>query len=93
VRVIKREKRSCGKCSSVQMPELAPRIVEKGLARDRVVIETVISKYCDHLPLYRQEAILEREAGVEISRATLDGWVMESASCSSQWWGPLVQIC
>jgi len=27
-------------------------------------------------PLYRQEAILEREAGVEISRATLDGWVM-----------------
>ena len=29
-----------------------------------------------HFPLYRQEAILEREAGVEISRATLDGWVM-----------------
>ncbi len=28
------------------------------------------------LPLYRQEAMLEREAGVEISRATLDGWVM-----------------
>ena len=76
VRVIKREKRSCGKCSSVQMPELAPRIVDKGLASDRVVVETVVAKYCDHLPLYRQEAILEREAGVEISRATLDGWVM-----------------
>jgi transposase len=76
VRVIKREKRACGKCSSVQMPELAPRIVEKGLASDRVIIETVIAKYCDHQPLYRQEAILEREAGVEISRATLDGWVM-----------------
>jgi transposase len=29
-----------------------------------------------YLPLYRQSAILEREAGVEISRATLDGWVM-----------------
>jgi transposase len=29
-----------------------------------------------HFPLYRQQAILEREAGVEISRATLDGWVM-----------------
>ena len=76
VRVTKREKRSCGKCSGVQMPELAPRIVEKGLASDRVVIETVVAKYSDHLPLYRQEAILEREAGVEISRATLDGWVM-----------------
>jgi transposase len=60
----------------VQMPPLSPRIVDKGLASDRVVIETVISKYCDHVPLYRQEAMLEREAGVEISRATLDGWVM-----------------
>jgi transposase len=76
VRVTKREKRSCGKCSGVQMPPLAPRIVEKGLASDRVIIETVVAKYCDHLPLYRQEAMLEREAGVEISRATLDGWVM-----------------
>lgn len=76
VRVTKREKRSCGKCSAIQMPPLAPRIVEKGLASDRVIIETVVAKYCDHLPLYRQEAIIEREAGVEISRATLDGWVM-----------------
>jgi transposase len=76
VRVTKREKRSCGKCSGVQMPPVAPRIVEKGLAGDRVVIETVVAKYCDHVPLYRQEAMLEREAGVEISRATLDGWVM-----------------
>jgi transposase len=78
VRVTKREKRSCGKCSAIQMPPLAPRIVEKGLASDRVIIETVVAKYCDHLPLYRQEAILEREAGVEISRATLDGWVMRA---------------
>jgi transposase len=76
VRVTKREKRSCGKCSQIQMPPLVPRIVEKGLASDRVIIETVVAKYCDHLPLYRQEAMLQREAGVEISRATLDGWVM-----------------
>lgn len=76
VRVTKREKRACGKCSSIAMPELAPRIIEKGLASDTVVINTVVAKYCDHLPLYRQQAILEREAGVEISRATLDGWVM-----------------
>jgi transposase len=76
VRVVKREKRACGKCSILAMPELEPRIVEKGLASDAVVIGTVIAKYCDHLPLYRQQAILEREVGVEISRATLDGWVM-----------------
>jgi transposase len=76
VRVVKREKRACGKCSSIAMPELMPRIIEKGLASDTVVIHTVVAKYCDHLPLYRQQAILEREAGVEFSRATLDGWVM-----------------
>jgi transposase len=76
VRVTKREKRACGKCATIAMPALEPRIVEKGLASDAVVIGTVVAKYCDHLPLYRQQAILEREAGVEISRATLDGWVM-----------------
>ena len=78
VRVVKREKRVCRACQpgTVQMPELAPRIVEKGLASDRVVIQTVMAKYCDHLPLYRQAVMLEREAGLEIGRATLDGWVM-----------------
>ena len=78
VRVIKREKRACGCCEkgTVTMPPLASRIVEKGLASDRVVVETVVAKYSDHLPLYRQAAILEREAGLEIGRATLDGWVM-----------------
>jgi transposase len=76
VRVTKREKRSCGKCSAIKMPPLGPRIVEKGLASDRVIVETVVGKYCDHLPLYRQEAMIEREAGVGISRATLDGWVI-----------------
>jgi len=59
VRVTKREKRACRKCSTLAMPELAPRIVEKGLASDAVVIQTVIAKYCDHLPLYRQQAMLE----------------------------------
>jgi transposase len=78
VRVVKREKRSCRGCDTgaVVMPELAPRMIEKGLASDRVVVETVVAKYCDHLPLYRQAVMLEREAGLEISRATLDGWVM-----------------
>ena len=53
------------------------KIIDKGLVSDRVVVDTVVSKYCDHLPLYRQSAILKRETGLEISRATLDGWVMQ----------------
>ncbi len=78
VRVTKREKRACRNCKTgtVVAAALPERIVEKGLASDRVVIGTVIAKYCDHLPLYRQAAILERETGIEIGRATLDGWVM-----------------
>ena len=55
---------------------LPARIIDKGLASDRVVIDTIVSKYADHVPLYRQSAILERETGIEIPRATLDGWVM-----------------
>ena len=78
VRVTKREKRVCRACeqTTVSMPALEPRIVEKGLASDEVVIDTVVAKYCDHLPLYRQAAMMERETGVEIGRATLNGWVM-----------------
>lgn len=77
VLVIKREKRGCPCCHRGVVTAPAPaRIIEKSLVSDRVIIDTVIAKYCDHLPLYRQSAMLERETGVEISRATLDGWVM-----------------
>ena len=73
VRVTKREKRACRHCSTVTAAPLAERIVEKGLASDAVVINPMVAKYCDHLPLYRQAMMIEREAGVEIGRATLDG--------------------
>jgi transposase len=76
--VTKREKRACKRCEErgVSAAPLPPRIVEKSLASDRVVIDTLVSKYADHCPLYRQSAILHRDGGVELSRATLDGWVM-----------------
>ena len=78
VTVTKREKRACRGCATgVSAAPLPERIIEKGLASDGIVIDTVVSKYCDHLPLYRQSVILERDAGVSISRATMDGWVMQ----------------
>lgn len=76
VRVTKREKRACRHCSTVTAAPLPERIVEKGLASDAVVVNAIVAKYCDHVPLYRQAVMIEREAGVEIGRATLDGWVM-----------------
>jgi transposase len=77
--VTKREKRACQACEDqgVACAPLPARIIEKGLASDRVVIDTVVRKYADFLPLYRQSVILERETGLQISRATLDGWVMQ----------------
>jgi transposase len=78
VLVTKREKRVCKRCEEggVATAPLPARIIDKSLASDQVIINTVISKYCDHVPLYRQSAILERDTGIEIGRATLDGWVM-----------------
>ncbi len=77
VLVTKREKRACRSCEDlgVVSAPLPPRIIEKCLASDRIVIETVISKYCNHPPLHRQSMILD--LGLEISRATLDGWVLK----------------
>jgi transposase len=79
VLVTKREKRVCQHCGEggVAAAPVPERIIEKSLVSDRVVVDTVIAKYSDHLPLYRQSAILERETGIEISRATTDGWVMQ----------------
>lgn len=55
VRVTRREKRACRRCEqgTVVAAPVEPRIMEKGLASDRIVIDTVVAKYCDHLPLYR----------------------------------------
>jgi transposase len=76
--VTKREKRACKSCEErgVLAAPLPLRIIEKSLVSDRVVVDTVVSKYADHCPLYRQSVMLERDSGVELSRQTLDGWVL-----------------
>ena len=79
VLVTKREKRACRSCEELGVisASLQPRIIEKCLASDRIVIDTVVSKYCNHTPLHRQSVILQRDIGLKISRATLDGWVLK----------------
>jgi transposase len=78
VEVSKREKRACKQCEEqgVEAAPLPARIIDKSLVSDQIIIDTVVSKYADHSPLYRQSAILLRDAGVDISRATMCGWVM-----------------
>ena len=76
--VTKREKRACKQCEEggVVSAPLPPRIIEKSLVSDRVIVDTVVRKYADHCPLYRQSVILHRDASIDVSRATLDGWVL-----------------
>ncbi len=74
----RREKRACRHCNQDQVVSapLTEHIIPKGLVSDRIVIDTILQKYVAHLPLYRQSVLLERDAGIEITRATMDGWVM-----------------
>jgi transposase len=78
VLVTRREKRACKSCEErgVMAAPLPPRIIEKSLVSDQVIVDAIIGKYSNHCPLYRQSVILLRDAGIAISRATIDGWVM-----------------
>jgi transposase len=80
VRVLKREKRACSSCAQggIQTAALPARIIQKSIVSDRVIIDTLIAKYCDYQPLYRQSAILEWEVGLEISRTMMCDWVMQA---------------
>ena len=78
VRVTKREKRACKKCEE-QGVAVAPTpecIIPKSLVSDQVMIDTVVGKYCDSLPIYRQSMILKRDTGLDINVSTMDGWIM-----------------
>jgi transposase len=78
VLVTKREKRACKSCEEqgVATAPMPVRIIDKSLVSDQIIIDTMVGKYADHNPLYRQSAILLRDAGIDISRATMCGWMM-----------------
>ena len=56
--------------------------IEKGLAGPGLLAQVITSKYCDHIPLYRQESIFARH-GADLSRTTMCGWVMACADLVS----------
>ena len=51
------------------------RPIENGLAGPGLLARILVAKYCEHLPLYRQQAIFSRE-GLELPRQTLCDWVL-----------------
>jgi transposase len=54
---------------------LPPCLQERCLAAPGLLAQVVVSKYADHLPLYRQEHIFRGRHRVELSRQTLAGWI------------------
>jgi transposase len=55
-----------------------PEAIPGGLAGPGLLAQVIVSKYTDHLPLYRLEGIFERQ-GVKLSRQTTDDWVLRCA--------------
>jgi transposase len=69
-----RPKFACSSCDRVVEAPAPSRPIERGLAGPGLLAHVLVSKYADHLPLYRQSEIYARQ-GVEIARSTLAGWV------------------
>ena len=77
--VIRRPKYACRACEDgvVQAPAPA-RLIEGGLPTNGTVAQVLVSKFADHLPLYRQAQIYARQ-GLTLDRSTLADWVGRAA--------------
>lgn len=77
--VTRRPKYACRSCTDgvVQAPAPA-RLIPGGMPTEAAVAHVLVSKYADHLPLYRQAQIYSRQ-GVALDRSTLADWVGRAA--------------
>jgi transposase len=81
VRVIRRPRYGCRICEQTVVQAPAPeRPIDGGMATEALLAHVLVSKYADHLPLYRQAQIFARQ-GVTLDRSTLCNWV--GRAC---WW-------
>jgi len=76
---------TCGK-AGVSIAPLPPMAVAQGQAGASLLAHVLLSKFVDHLPLYRQQQQFER-LGVNFSKSTLGDWVQQGAS----WLQPVVR--
>src|SRR3974390_2670183 len=79
VLVTRRPKYACRSCEDGVIQAPAPaRLIEGGLPTEATVAQVLVSKYADHLPLYRQAQIYARQ-GIDLDRSTLADWVGHAA--------------
>ena len=78
--VTRRPKLACRTCPGTLVRSPAPaRLIEGGLPTEALVAHVLVSRYADHLPLYRQAQIMARQ-GVQLDRSTLAFWVGYAAA-------------
>lgn len=75
----------CGQ-SGVSIAPLPPSVSDQGQPGPGLLAHVLLSKYDDHLPLYRQQQQLAR-LGVDFARQTLCDWVAKGA----EWLPPIVR--
>ena len=80
-----RPKFACAGCERVVEAPAPARPIDNGLPGPGLLAHVLVSKYADHLPLYRQSQIYARE-GIDLERSTLAGWV----GAASELLAPLV---
>lgn len=79
VLVTRRPKYACRSCEEAIVQAPAPaRLIEGGLPTEATIAQVLVSKYADHLPLYRQTQIYARQ-GLTLDRSTLADWVGRAA--------------
>ena len=79
VLVTRRPKYACRSCEDgVRQAQAPARLIEGGLPTEATIAQVLVSKYADHLPLYRQAQIYARQ-GIDLDRSTLADWVGQAA--------------
>jgi len=74
---IVRPRAACSCCERFAQAELPSRPIERGRPGPGLIAHVLVGKYADHLPLYRQSQIYERD-GIDLDRSTLADWVGRS---------------
>jgi transposase len=75
-----RPKYACRACENGVRQAPAPaRLIEGGMPTEATIAQVLVSKYADHLPLYRQAQIYARQGGIDLDRSTLADWVGHAA--------------
>ena len=76
---IVRPRMACACCETIHQAPLPSRPIERGRPGPGLLAHVLVSKYADHLPLYRQSQIFARD-GIDLERSTLTDWVGKSTA-------------